>query len=217
MRPRKEPFTSSVTRSARRLSLVSSRRRQAAAPTPALPTAPSIIIGFLREITTLIIPIPAQYRQVRHLRPPRLPTPPPPAAVTDLALSDASDSAITVSWTAPGDDGNTGTATSYDLRYSTSLITAGNFDSATQVTGEPAPQPAGTSQSKVVSGLSPSTLYYFALKTSDEVPNASAMSNVPSLAHYRYSRHHPARGGYRFSHRNGDFLVHSHFLDRARR
>ena len=106
----------------------------------------------------------------------------PPAAVTDLALSDASDSAITVSWTAPGDDGNTGTATSYDLRYSTSLITAGNFDSATQVTGEPAPQPAGTSQSKVVSGLSPSTLYYFALKTSDEVPNTSSISNVPSLS-----------------------------------
>lgn len=105
-----------------------------------------------------------------------------PSAVTNLALSDASSSAITVSWTAPGDDGSSGTAASYDLRYSTSPITSGNFDSATQVSGEPTPSIAGSSESKVVSGLSPNTLYYFALNTNDEVPNTSAISNVPSLA-----------------------------------
>ncbi|PIT92873.1 MAG: hypothetical protein COU08_00115 [Candidatus Harrisonbacteria bacterium CG10_big_fil_rev_8_21_14_0_10_42_17] len=105
-----------------------------------------------------------------------------PAVVSDLALSSPSDSAITVSWTAPGDDGSTGTATSYDLRYSTSAITFGNFDSATTVTGEPTPSVAGTSESKVVSGLSAETTYYFALKTSDEVPNISDISNVPGLA-----------------------------------
>ena len=32
----------------------------------------------------------------------------------------------------------------------------------------------------VVFGLSPSTTYYFAIKTSDEVPNTSAISNSPS-------------------------------------
>lgn len=105
-----------------------------------------------------------------------------PAAVSDLALSGASDSAITVSWTAPGDDSSAGTATSYDLRYSTSLITSGNFSSATAVTGEPTPLVAGTSQSMAVTGLSPNTTYFFAIKTSDEVPNTSAISNVPSLA-----------------------------------
>ena len=31
-----------------------------------------------------------------------------------------------------------------------------------------------------VSGLSGDTTYYFAMKTSDEVPNVSAISNVPS-------------------------------------
>ncbi|MBI5004677.1 MAG: DNRLRE domain-containing protein [Candidatus Lloydbacteria bacterium] len=105
-----------------------------------------------------------------------------PSAVSDLALSSPSNSAITVSWTAPGDDASTGTAASYDLRYSTSAITSGNFSSATAVTGEPTPLVAGTSQSMTVTGLSPSTTYYFAIKTSDEVPNTSAISNVPSLA-----------------------------------
>lgn len=105
-----------------------------------------------------------------------------PAAVSNLALSSPSSSAMTVSWTAPGDDGSTGTATSYDLRYSTSAITSGNFSSATQVSGEPTPSVAGSSESMTVTGLSPSTTYYFAIKTSDEVPNTSAISNVPSLA-----------------------------------
>jgi len=105
-----------------------------------------------------------------------------PDAISDLALSDASNSAITVSWTAPGDDGASGTATTYDLRYSTSVITSGNFSSATTVSGEPTPSVAGSNESKVVSGLSAETTYFFAIKTSDEVPNESGISNVPSLA-----------------------------------
>ncbi len=91
-------------------------------------------------------------------------------------------SAAQIAWTAPGDDGATGTAASYDIRYSTSAITDANFASATQVTGEPAPAAAGASQTMIVSGLTPSTTYFFAMKTSDEVPNVSALSNVPSLA-----------------------------------
>jgi len=105
-----------------------------------------------------------------------------PSAVTNLALSNPSDTAITVSWTAPGDDESTGTATSYDLRYSTSEITEANWSSATQVSSEPTPSVAGSSESMTVSGLTESTIYYFALKTSDEVPNESGISNVPNLA-----------------------------------
>ena len=105
-----------------------------------------------------------------------------PAAVADLALSSPSDSAMTVSWSAPGDDDSTGTATSYDLRYSTSAIISENFDSATAVTGEPTPSEVGSEESITVTGLDAETTYYFAIKTSDEVPNESALSNVPSLA-----------------------------------
>ena len=102
----------------------------------------------------------------------------PPASIADLVTTTKTVSSITVNWNAPGDDGAVGTATSYDLRYSTSPITEGNFASASQVSGEPAPAVAGTAQSMIVSGLVANTTYYFALKTSDEVPNISALSNV---------------------------------------
>ena len=62
----------------------------------------------------------------------------------------------------------------------TGAINDGNWASATQVTGEPTPAAAGTNQSMVVSGLSAGTTYYFAIKTSDEMPNTSAISNSPS-------------------------------------
>ncbi len=109
-----------------------------------------------------------------------------PAAISDLASSNATASTIDLSWTSPGDDvgntGNFGTPTTYDIRYSTSTITEGNWASATTVTGEPTPLAVGSSQSMTVTGLSSSTTYYFAIKTSDEVPNESAISNVTSLA-----------------------------------
>ena len=104
-----------------------------------------------------------------------------PAAVSNLATSSPTVSSITLSWTAPGDDGSTGTATTYDIRYRTGgAVNDSNWASATQVTGEPAPAAAGTNQNMVVSGLSSSTTYYFAIKTADEVPNWSAISNSPS-------------------------------------
>ncbi len=104
----------------------------------------------------------------------------PPSAVGTLVVGSPTPTSLTVTWTAVGDDGGSGTATTYDLRYSTSAITAGNFASATVVTGEPAPHVAGTAESMTVSGLSSSTTYYFALKVADEVPNWSLISNLPS-------------------------------------
>lgn len=103
-----------------------------------------------------------------------------PAAVSNLATSNPTGSSVTLTWTAPGDDGSTGTASSYDVRYSASAITEANWASATQATGEPVPAAAGTNQSMTVSGLSPSTTYYFAMKTTDDASNVSALSNVPT-------------------------------------
>ncbi len=103
-----------------------------------------------------------------------------PAAVTNLAVGSPTSSSLTVSWTAPGDDGTSGTATTYDIRYSTSSINESNWASATQVSGEPAPAASGTNQNMTVSGLSSSTTYYFAMKTADEVPNWSSLSNIAS-------------------------------------
>ena len=100
-----------------------------------------------------------------------------------ISLSGATSTSLAVGWAAPGDDAATGTAASYDLRYSTAaIVTAADFNAATQVSGEPAPAVAGTSQGMTVPGLSASTIYYFAMKAQDEAANVSAMSNVPSLA-----------------------------------
>ena len=104
----------------------------------------------------------------------------PPAAITDLIVSSISSNRATLSWTAPGDDGNTGTAATYDVRYSTNSITTGNWASATQTVGEPAPALAGTAQSFTVTGLLSGRTYYFAIKTSDETNNVSLLSNITS-------------------------------------
>lgn len=101
-----------------------------------------------------------------------------PAAVSNLSASGSASSSITLSWTAPGDDGTMGTAAAYDIRYSTSNITAANWASASQAAGEPAPGAAGASQSYTLSGLAANTTYYVAMKTRDEASNESGLSNV---------------------------------------
>ncbi len=99
-------------------------------------------------------------------------------ALGGLRFESSSSTTITISWKAPGDDGSMGTASQYDIRYSTSLITEANWATATQVAGEPAPTTAGVVQTYTVSGLTPFTTYYVAIKAADEVPNWSGLSNV---------------------------------------
>jgi hypothetical protein len=106
-----------------------------------------------------------------------------PAAVTDLYPSVVFDTRITVSWTAPGDDGNVGTASTYDLRSATFPITAQNFNSATPTNPQPVPQISGTMQNYEFTGLE-CTPYYFAIKARDEALNWSPVSNVASAETY---------------------------------
>ncbi len=105
-----------------------------------------------------------------------------PAAITDLASSAQTNTSISLSWTAPGDNNNVGTATSYDLRYAQSPINAGNFAAATAAVGEPLPQVAGTTETYTITGLTDDTLYYFAIITADSAGNLSLISNLPSVS-----------------------------------
>ncbi len=101
-----------------------------------------------------------------------------PAKVKDLSTSIVTAQSVQLTWKASGDDGNSGTATTYDLRYSTSPI-LGNFSSAIRVeTG--APQLAGTNETKTIIGLNCNTTYYFAIRVSDEAGNKSSRSNIVS-------------------------------------
>ena len=97
------------------------------------------------------------------------------------AATDATNS-VTLTWTAPGDDGAAGQATSYDIRYSTGTLNDASWGFATAVAGEPAPKPAGQTESLLVTGLIPNTTYSFAVKTADDAGNVSAISNIATKA-----------------------------------
>lgn len=99
-----------------------------------------------------------------------------PLAEIDSEPSTAT--AITLEWTAPGDDGMIGQANTYQIRYSTSPITEQNFSSASLAANPPPPQPAGSAETFSVTNLQPSTTYFFAIKTADEAGNLSSISNI---------------------------------------
>lgn len=105
----------------------------------------------------------------------------PPAAVTDLAAPRGDAFSVDLAWTATGDDGNVGTATRYEIRYSTSPIDDSNWSSASLAFSPPIPQPNGSAETFTVTALQPSTTYYFALKVKDEENNTSGLSNVATF------------------------------------
>jgi chitodextrinase len=105
----------------------------------------------------------------------------PPAPVADLRTGAVTTNSVILVWTAPGDDGNSGTARRYDLRYRTSSITEANWATSTSFANVPVPLPAGSTQTVTVAGLRDDSTYYFALKTADETNNLSPLSNVRSV------------------------------------
>jgi len=93
--------------------------------------------------------------------------------------------AQTILFTWPGDDGNVGTASSLDLRWSRNAIVGADtlswWNAATKFTGTyPVPKIAGTPDSVIVLGLPNDTFLYYIAKACDEVPNCSGFSNVAS-------------------------------------
>lgn len=102
----------------------------------------------------------------------------PPAAITDLATFGPGSNTMGLSWSATGDDGTSGTASYYNVRYSTSPITEANWTAAIRVGNEPDPGPYGWAEEMEVGWLDFSTTYYFAVKAFDEFGNASPISNI---------------------------------------
>ncbi|HXS10877.1 MAG TPA: DNRLRE domain-containing protein [Candidatus Krumholzibacteria bacterium] len=100
-----------------------------------------------------------------------------PAPINDLAIIDSGDSTLTLHWTATGDDGRTGIAERYQLRRSSSPITAANFGSAIVVLDPPSPTAAGTIQTFWVAGVDTTQVTHFAIKAVDEAGNVSQISN----------------------------------------
>ena len=102
----------------------------------------------------------------------------PPAPIQDLAFDILTRQ---LTWIATGDDGDKGTATIYDLRFSTEPNVAEDFANAIHLEELPRPFPSGQQQFFLlprldVTGMIP---FFFALDVRDEVGNNSGPSNVP--------------------------------------
>jgi Right handed beta helix region/Fibronectin type III domain len=99
-----------------------------------------------------------------------------PDPVSDLTMWEREDESMTVTWSPAADDGPLGLAAAYSIRYADFLIDQSNWDTAVEVT---APTPSGNLRDvATISGIESQTVYYVALRASDEQGNWSDLSNV---------------------------------------
>ncbi|XP_030839840.1 calcium-activated chloride channel regulator 1 isoform X2 [Strongylocentrotus purpuratus] len=116
----------------------------------------------------------------------------PPNRVQDLRvkLTSLNESSVVLTWTAPGDDLDTGTAMSYDIRISHSpALLLANFSNATQLEfnqilegNVSSPKPFGSLEEYVITVPDVTAVttfsYAFALQASDDAGLTSPVSNV---------------------------------------
>src|SRR4030043_516714 len=78
----------------------------------------------------------------------------PPSPITNLTAVSTASYSVKLRWTAPGDDGSVGTASYYEIPFSTFPITSENrWNSANTAVGAPKPKIAGSTQNFTVGGL----------------------------------------------------------------
>jgi hypothetical protein len=103
----------------------------------------------------------------------------PPSMIYDLSGRPGEImGSVHLSWTAPGDDGTTGTVSSYHVRTSTyPIYTEEDWANAAGKLGEPTPSPFGTPEEMTVTGLIPGTYIYVAIRAQDDFFNWSPLGN----------------------------------------
>jgi hypothetical protein len=106
----------------------------------------------------------------------------PPAVIDPLnAVTGSGFGEVVLTWMAVGDDGTTGMATSYEVRYSNNPITTdGTWNSATPFANSLVPKPAGGNETLTVGGLFSATPFYFAVRAKDEAGNRGDLLSSPS-------------------------------------
>jgi beta-lactamase superfamily II metal-dependent hydrolase len=107
-----------------------------------------------------------------------------PGAITNLSTTGGpGNNQITLFWTASGDNGTTGQAALYDVRYVAEatgpINTEPKWNAATKLSISKYPKTSGSPETLLVSGLIPGSSYYFAIKTTDDNLNISSLSNSP--------------------------------------
>jgi hypothetical protein len=103
----------------------------------------------------------------------------PPAAPGSPGILDMGSNTARVQFIAPGDDGNDGRVTSYEIRYRVrEPITDANFSTAVPVTATVEPGKAGEPQMLELTGLLPETTYSVGIRAFDNCRNASPLTVI---------------------------------------
>lgn len=108
-----------------------------------------------------------------------------PAVITDLAAAPGSyGGSLRLTWTAPGNDANIGTASHYQVRCSTDPAYDGTDFSAPGLKAYtiPVEGPAGDNHSSELGGLRGGVVYFCAVKTRDFAGNYSLPSATAAAA-----------------------------------
>jgi len=112
-----------------------------------------------------------------------------PPATPFVTASLWREDGVRVVFVAPGNDGSSGRAASYDVRFRTDPgISFSTWDDqgvqsqTYRVTGEGAPRASGSSDTVYVYGLRPGRVYWFAMTATDSTGNVSGISNADSVA-----------------------------------
>ncbi len=102
-----------------------------------------------------------------------------PAPILDLVSEPGEiDGSISLVWTAPGDDDNTGKAASYVVKTSTyPILTEADWLSAEGKPGEPVPSAAGTIERMTIRNLISASYVYVGMRAVDDFFNMSPMGN----------------------------------------
>ncbi|MCB4790540.1 MAG: Ig-like domain-containing protein [Elusimicrobia bacterium] len=108
-----------------------------------------------------------------------------PNRILDLAAASGStDGAVELIWTAPGNNGNAGKASSYIIKYAEYPITETNFNSSSLYIERDVTVASGNRDSESVVGLTPGKFYYFAIAAVDNSSNTSLVSNSSGTYSY---------------------------------
>ncbi len=110
----------------------------------------------------------------------------PPAAIALSAQPGATVGSVKLNWTSTGDDGMTGTAAFYAIKYGLApIIAEADWTNALDVSfaptnqTPPVPLVSGSAQTMAVQNLTPGVAYFWAIRATDHNSNRSVLSNSP--------------------------------------
>ncbi len=100
-----------------------------------------------------------------------------PGAVSDLAVSSASSSTINLTWTATGDDDQSGQAAAYEIRMADYPTDPFGWENWEVLVSNGQPGAAGQIVNHALEDLTEDTVHVFRIQTRDEAGNQSEPSN----------------------------------------